>query len=217
MVMIICSQSYRDWVAPGTQKEIKYIICLKKKNLPNLPQKKTTTTPTIFRQSNLNVPCASNTTMPKGSFLLGTITASQDLKSAWSKGPHTGSCLTWPCGSKFGNVRFLQKMSIFTISYGEIFHSWNTDFFFQLPSALPGANHLQVCRTALNLRITATKTSWTNQPAVFAVEIFRFSHPKHWVSQAEPAKCTAWLTPNLGSPKEKLDALKYWLKFWIQT
>lgn len=118
MVMIICSQSYRDWVAPGTQKEIKYIICLKKKNLPNLPQKKTTTTtPTIFRQSNLNVPCASNTTMPKGSFLLGTITASQDLKSAWSKGPHAGSCLTWPCGSKFGNVRFLQKMSIFTISY----------------------------------------------------------------------------------------------------
>ena len=32
---------------------------------------------------------------------------------------------------------------------------------------------------------------------------------------AEPAKCTAWLTPNLGSPKEKLDALKkYWLKIF---
>ena len=33
-------------------------------------------------------------------------------------------------------------------------------FFSQLPQQpLPGANHLQVCRTALNLRITATKTS----------------------------------------------------------
>lgn len=164
MVMIIFSRSYREWAAPGTHKEIKYIICLKKKSPFIAPSKsstkKKTTTPTIFRQSNWkNLPCASNTTMPKGSFLLGTITASQDLKSAWSKGPHTGSRLTWPSGSKFGNVRFLQKMSIFTISYQRDLSLMKHWYFFPNSHNSPSRCEadLQVCRTALNLRIT----SWT--------------------------------------------------------